>query len=133
VAEVAFDEPFGPGGAAQRGVGGVDAGDAGDQPVGLRKIETRIEAEGHDAGGGAGVAHAGDDADDGAVGVGAGVVVGLGKREDAVEFLAFDPVLEFTGRVAGVGADFEHRDDDDFDFERRLGGEEGGERRGDGG
>jgi hypothetical protein len=46
-------------------------------------------------------------------------VVGLGKRKDLVEMIAFHPILQFAGAVTGIGAGFEHSDDDDFDRDRR--------------
>ncbi len=81
----------------------------------MGEVEARIEAQGHDGTGGGADGHAGDDAEDGAVGVGAEVVDAAGKGEDAVEVLTLNPELEFTGAVAGVGADFKGSDDDDFD------------------
>ena len=39
---------------------------------------------------------------------------------DAVEPFAFDPMLKLAGLIAGIGAAFEHGDDNDFDLNRRL-------------
>ena len=41
-------------------------------------------------------------------------MVGRGEGNDAVQFLPFDPVLEFARLVAGVLANLEHRDDDNL-------------------
>ena len=86
----------------------------------MGEVEAGVEAEGHDGGGGAGGADSGEDAEDAGFGVEAEVVVALGKWEDGVEVLALDPVLVLAGGVAGVGADFEHVDDDDFDLDGLL-------------
>jgi len=43
-----------------------------------------------------------------------GVIAG-GQRKDAVEVVAFHPVLQLAGLVAGVVALFEHGDDGNLD------------------
>ena len=42
----------------------VRSADTGDNEIGVGKIETRVKPEGHDGGGGARVADAGDHAED---------------------------------------------------------------------
>ena len=120
VGEVAVENMFGPDGGAERDVGGIAAADSGDEPIGFRKIEARIETDGHDGGGGFGGADAGEDAED-AVFVQADVVIAGGERKDLIEVLALDPELIFAWGVAGVFAAFEHGDDDDFDGNRLTG------------
>ena len=51
----------------------------------MGEVEARVEAEGHDGGGGAGRADSGEDAEDAPVGVEAEVVVALREGEDGVE------------------------------------------------
>ena len=94
----------------------------GDEEVGVGEIEAVIEAEGHDGGGGAGGAYAGEDAEDAGFGVETEIVVAGGEREDGVEVLTLDPVLVFAGEIAGVGALLEHVDDYDFDLDGVLRG-----------
>ena len=119
VGQVAVDHPFGPRGRTQRCIRGIDAGDARDDPVGLAQIEARVQSQGHDAAGGLGGPHASEHGED-SVAIHAQVVVGLGKRKDPVEMIAFHPILQFAGAVARVGAGFEHGHDDDFDRDRRV-------------
>ena len=114
VAEVAVDDPVDPDGGAEGGMLGGGSGDAGDDPVGVGEVKAGIEAEGHDGGGGVGCALSGDDGEFAGV-VHAGGVVGGGERVDVVEVVAFDPVLELAGSVAGVFAGLKHGDDDNFD------------------
>ena len=126
VGQVAVDDPVGPDGGAERAHGGVDAGDSGDEEVGVGEVEAGVEAEGHDGGGGASGADAGEEAEDAGFGVEAEVVVALWEGQDGVEVLALDPVLVLAGDVAGVGALLEHVDDDDFDLDGVLRGLRGG-------
>ena len=63
--------------------------------------------------------HASEDGED-SVAIHAQVVVGLGKRKDLVEMIAFHPILQFAGAVTRVGAHFEHGHDDYFDGDRRV-------------
>ncbi len=120
VGEVAVDDVVGPDGGAEGADLRVDAADSGDEEVGVGEVEARVEAEGHDGGGGAGGAYSGEDAEDSGLGVEAEIVVARGKGQDGVEVFALDPVLVLAGSVAGVGADLEHVDDDDFDFDGLL-------------
>ena len=69
VGEVAVDDPVGPDGGAEGAHGGVDAGDSGDEEVGVGEVEAGVEAESHDGGGGAGGADAGEEAEDSGFGV----------------------------------------------------------------
>jgi hypothetical protein len=47
---------------------------------------------------------------------------------DLVEMIALHPILEFAGLIAGILADFKHRDDDDLYLDwARLGIGDGGE------
>ena len=117
VAQVAVHHPFGPRRRTQRCIRGIDAGDARDDPVGLAQIETRVEPQGHDAAGGFGGPHASEHGEH-SVAIHAQVWIGLRKRKDRVEMIAFHPVLQLAGTVARVGAGFEHGDDDDFDRDR---------------
>jgi hypothetical protein len=84
------------------------------------EVEAGVEAESHDAGSGAGGAYSGEYAEDSGLGVEAEMVIAGGKGHDGVEVFALDPVLVLAGSVAGVVADLEHVDDDDFDFDGLL-------------
>ena len=42
----------------------------------------------------------------------------MGKRQVRIQFLACLPELKLAGLVTGIRTDFEHRHDDDFDFDR---------------
>ena len=119
VAQVAIHHPFGPRGRSERCVGGIDARDARDDPVGLAQIEARVESQGHDAAGGFGGAHAREHRED-SVAIHAQVVIGLGQRKDLVEMIALHPILQLARPVACVGAGFEHGHDDDFDRDWRV-------------
>src|SRR5205807_7937427 len=96
------------------------AADSGDKPVGFRKIEARVEADGHHGSCGFGSADTGQDAED-PVFVEADVVIARGERNDLIKVLALDPELVFAGRVASVLAAFEHGDDYDLDRDRLAG------------
>ncbi len=48
-------------------------------------------------------------------------VMVMRERQARVELLALAPELELPGGVAGVRADFEHRDHDDLHFDRLCG------------
>jgi hypothetical protein len=39
-----------------------------------------------------------------------------GQREDTVQMIALDPVLQLARRIAGVLADLEHGDHDNLDW-----------------
>ena len=114
VPEVALDSVVRPDGRADGGVGRVEPGDTGNEPVAPAQVEARIEPEGHGGGGGVGVAHAGDDRDHGAVGVGPYGMGGGGQAYDPVELLPLHPELKLPRDVAGVCADLEHGYDHDF-------------------
>jgi hypothetical protein len=45
-----------------------------------------------------------------------GVVTGR-EGIDAIEMIAFDPILQFAGLIACVLPDLEHRDDDNLDLD----------------
>jgi hypothetical protein len=47
------------------------------------------------------------------------VVIAGRQRNDSVEMLTLHPELKFAGSVAGVFTAFKHRDDNDFDTDRR--------------
>jgi hypothetical protein len=96
--------------------------DARDEEVGVGEVKARVEAESHDGGGGARGAYAGENTEDSGFRVEAEVVIASGKGEGRVEVFALDPVLVLARGVAGVGADFEHVDDDYFDFDGLLRG-----------
>jgi hypothetical protein len=85
------------------------------------EVEARVEAEGHDGGGGARGAYSGEDSEDSSLWIEVEIVVASGKGEDGVEVFALNPVLVLAGGVAGVGTDLEHVDDDYFYFDRLLG------------
>ena len=116
VGEVAIEHAIGPDGRAERNVRGIAAADARDNPVRLREIEARIEAERHHGGCCTRGAHARQHAEN-SVAIHAHVMISGGHGNHAIQMLAFDPQLIFAGSVAGVLAAFEHGDDDDFYFD----------------
>ena len=69
VSEVAVDDPVGPDGGAEGAHGGIDSGNSSDEEVGVGEIEAGVQSEGHDGGGGAGVADSGEDAQDSGFGI----------------------------------------------------------------
>jgi hypothetical protein len=86
----------------------------------VSEIEAWIKAKGHDGGGSSGGADAGENAENSSVRVEVKVVVAGGKWKDGVQMFALNPVLVLAGSIAGVGSDFEHVDDDYFDFDWLL-------------
>ncbi len=117
---VGVDDPVGPDRGGEGTHGGVDAGDPGDEEVGVGEVEAGVEAKGHDRGGGAGSGYSCEEAEDSGLGIEVEVVVAGGEGEDGVEVLALDPELVLAGDVAGVFALFEHADDDYLDFDGLL-------------
>ena len=118
VGQIAIHHPLRPYGGPQRNIFRVTPGNAGDQPIGLAEVETRIKAEGHDGGGRSRRAHPGQHSQDTLV-VHAQVVKALGKRKDVVKVLAFDPVLVLAWSVALIGSGLKERNDHYFDGNRR--------------
>ncbi len=47
-------------------------------------------------------------------------MISIGQRDDGLHFSPFHPILEFPGRIAGIGADLESREDNNFHFQRML-------------
>jgi hypothetical protein len=86
----------------------------------MRQIEARVEAERHDRGRGVGCALPGHDCQF-AIGVHADIVIRGREGKDLIQMVAFDPVLEFAGLIAGIGSDLKHGYYDNFDRDRSLG------------
>ena len=123
VGDVAVDHVPRPGRAADRGVRRIGARDAIEQPVGMGKIEARVQHQRHDLVGGA-HGRARDDAEH-ALAVSAHHVVHAGHLDRLVEMLALDPVLKLAGLVSGVRTDLESRHDDHLDLDRSRPGGQG--------
>jgi hypothetical protein len=98
----------------------VDASDPSDEEISVGEIKSWVEAESHDGGCGARGAYAGKDAENTGLWIEAEVVIASWKWENSVEMFAFDPILVLAWSVASVFADFEHIDDDYFDFDGLL-------------
>ena len=127
VAQIAVDHPSHPDRRSERDFVRAAAGNAGDDPVGMGEIEARVEAERHDGRGGVRGALSGEHGHL-AVAVHARSMIAGRERIDSVKVVAFDPVLQLAGLVAGVGAYFKHGDHDDLDLNgARLGGGRGAE------
>src|SRR5207342_1495950 len=72
------------------------------------------ETQRHDGGGRVCGARPGEDRHL-AIRVHARGMIASGQRINLVEMISFDPILEFTGLVAGILSDFEHGDDNHSD------------------
>jgi hypothetical protein len=79
----------------------------------MRKIEARIESERHNRGRGMRGSLPGQHGHLAAI-IHANCVIPGGKRKDAIEMITLDPILQFSGLIAGVFADFKHRDHHDL-------------------
>ena len=124
VGQIAIHYPLCPDGGAQRSIFGVGSGNAGDQPIGLAEIETRIKAEGHDGGGSSRRADPGQHSQDTLI-VHAQIVKALGKGKDAVKVFAFDPILILAWSVALIGSGLKERNNHDLDGNRRRNSRKG--------
>ena len=112
--EIAVDDPLRPHRRAERTIVRVDTGDTRDEPITLRKIETRIEPERHDRRRALRRAHARHHAEHAAVGIRPQIAVALRKRMHLRQLLALDPILKFTRTIPRVRPRFKHRHDHDF-------------------
>jgi hypothetical protein len=113
VDRVGVDHVAGPGGAAHRGGGRIDPGDAADDPIGLGQVELARQDQGRYALACA-AAHVADDGQHPVVGI-AGHVADAGNADLVLQRPALDPGLELAGEVAGVGPDLEGGDDNHLD------------------
>ena len=96
----------------------VRAADARHDKVGMCQVEARIEPQGHDGRGSAGVTDTGDDAEDALLAIHSQSSIAGREGKRLVQVLALHPVLKLAGGVAGVGADLKHRHHNRADLDR---------------
>src|SRR5580658_5648858 len=111
--EISIDNPLCPGGGADRGVGGIDTGYRGHEPVRLRQVKALVESEGHDRGRGAQRALARDNSQHLLLGVVTQRTIAQWKRDGLRQRQALHPGLEFARRVARIVTELEGRDHHD--------------------
>ena len=114
VAQISVDQVRGPRNRTNGSILWVNTGDTGHHPVGVREIESWIEAEGHGGRCRLSRTYARDHAEHLSFWVVIKVVVRLRKRYALIEIAAFLPQLKFTRGIPFILANFKHRHDDNF-------------------
>ena len=97
---------------------GIASANAGDEPIRLREVEARVESHRHDRRGCFGRSDTGQYAEH-AVLVQPHMVIASREWKDLIQVFALHPKLKFARSVARIFSSFEHRDDDNFNLDRR--------------
>jgi hypothetical protein len=116
--QVAVDNVICPNCRTNRYVRWVSTANARDNPVCLREIEARVQAEGHHRRRCLSRSHSGDHAEDSIL-VQAQVVIPGRQRQNLVQVLPLHPELKLARSVAGVFPAFKHRNHDNLDLDWR--------------
>ena len=121
MSQIAIHHPLCPRGRTKRSILGIGSCNAGDQPIGLAEIKTRIKTERHDGCGRSRSAYAGEHSHDTLI-VHAQIVVALRKGINVAQVFAFYPVLVLAGRIALIRSWFVERNDHDLHWDGRRRG-----------
>ena len=115
VPQVTVHYPTRPGGASDAGLGGIDARDAIDQPIGVGKIEPGIDPQQEQLFGGtnSGTAHATKET----IVPEPEWVVHTRYRQRVGEVFALHPKLKFARFITSVRTDFKGADNHDLGLE----------------